>query len=61
MEAAYRDVAGATLRTMPTAIGAVESRIIDRDEAAAHMPRLLHAIAGRVGLRQYVLVRRVTG
>ena len=38
----------------------VEPRIIDRDEAAAHMPRVLHFLAGRLGLRQYVLVRRVS-
>ena len=38
----------------------IEPRIIDRDEAAAHMPGLLHVLAGRLGLRQYVLVRRVS-
>lgn len=37
-----------------------EPRIIDRDEAAAHMPRLLRIAAGGLGLRQYVLVRRLT-
>jgi deazaflavin-dependent oxidoreductase (nitroreductase family) len=37
----------------------VEPRVIDRDEAADHMPRVLHVVAGRFGLRQYVLVRRI--
>jgi deazaflavin-dependent oxidoreductase (nitroreductase family) len=37
-----------------------EPRIIDRDEAAAHMPRFLRFVAGRLGLRQYVLVRRIS-
>lgn len=37
-----------------------EPRIIERDEAATHMPWLLRILAGRLGLRQYVLVRRVT-
>ena len=37
----------------------MEPRIVDRDEAAAHMPRVLHRIAGTFGLRQFVLVRRI--
>jgi deazaflavin-dependent oxidoreductase (nitroreductase family) len=36
-----------------------DPQIVDSDAAAAHMPRLLHFIAGRLGLRQYVLVRRL--
>jgi deazaflavin-dependent oxidoreductase (nitroreductase family) len=51
---------GGSLRFAGKEHQVVEPRIIDRDEAAALMPRLLHAVAGRLGLRQYVLVRRVT-
>jgi deazaflavin-dependent oxidoreductase (nitroreductase family) len=35
-----------------------EPRIVDR-EGAAHLPRPLRFVAGRLGLRQYVLVRRL--
>lgn len=38
----------------------VGPRIIDRDEAAAHLPLPLRFVAGRLGLRQYVMVRRVS-
>ena len=34
--------------------------LIDRDEAAAYLPPPLRFVAGRLGLRQYVTVRRVT-
>jgi hypothetical protein len=34
-----------------------DPQIIDREAAAAHLPRLLRSIAGRLGLRQYVVVR----
>ena len=33
--------------------------IIDGDAAAAHLPRVLRFVAGRIGLRQYVLVHKV--
>ena len=33
--------------------------IIDRDAAADYLPRVLRFVAGRIGLRQYVLVRKV--
>jgi deazaflavin-dependent oxidoreductase (nitroreductase family) len=34
-----------------------EPRVVDHDEARAHMPKLLGLLSGRLGLRQYVLVR----
>ena len=37
----------------------VEPRIVEREEAAAHLPLPLRFVAGRLGLRQYVMVRRV--
>jgi deazaflavin-dependent oxidoreductase (nitroreductase family) len=33
--------------------------IIDGDAAAAHLPRVLRFVAGRIGLRQFVLVHQV--
>ena len=38
----------------------VEPRIVDRDVAAAYLPLPLRFVAGRLGLRQYVMVRRVS-
>jgi deazaflavin-dependent oxidoreductase (nitroreductase family) len=38
----------------------VEPRIVDREEAGTHLPLPLRALAGRLGLRQYVMVRRVS-
>lgn len=37
-----------------------EPRIVDRDVAAAHLPAPLRFIARRLGLREYVLVRRLS-
>jgi deazaflavin-dependent oxidoreductase (nitroreductase family) len=37
----------------------VEPRIVDREAAGAHLPLLLRIVAGRLGLREYVMVRRV--
>jgi deazaflavin-dependent oxidoreductase (nitroreductase family) len=37
-----------------------EPRIVDREVAAAHLPALFRFLAGRLGLRQYVLVRRAS-
>ena len=37
-----------------------EPRIIDSEAAAAHLPALIRFVAGRLGLRQWVLVRRVS-
>lgn len=36
-----------------------EPRIVEGEGAAAHLPPLIRFLAGRLGLRQYVLVRRV--
>lgn len=33
-------------------------RVVDREVAAAHLPALLRIVAGRLGIRNYVLVRR---
>ena len=38
----------------------VEPRIVDREVAAAYLPLPLRFVAGRLGLRQYVMVRRVS-
>lgn len=38
-----------------------ELRIIEGEEAAAHLPAVVRFVAGRLGLRQYVLVRRISG
>jgi deazaflavin-dependent oxidoreductase (nitroreductase family) len=36
-----------------------EPRVIDREDAQALLPRLVRFLAARVGIRQFVLVRRV--
>ena len=51
---------GGTLRFAGREHRIAQPRIIDRDEAASHMPRILHGIAGLFGLRQFVLVRRIS-
>ena len=33
--------------------------IVDREVAAAHLPAVLRIVAGRLGLRNYVVVRRI--
>jgi deazaflavin-dependent oxidoreductase (nitroreductase family) len=38
-----------------------EPRIVNGDVAAAYLPPLLRFVVGRLGLRQYVLVRRLPG
>lgn len=38
----------------------VEPRIVDGDAAAAYLPLPLRFMAGRLGLRDYVIVRRVS-
>ena len=35
-----------------------EPRVVEGAEAAAHLPPLVRFIAGRLGLRQFVLVQR---
>ena len=51
---------GGSLRSHGREYRIVEPRIADRDEAAAHLPLPLRFVAGRLGLRQYVIVRRVS-
>jgi len=36
-----------------------EPRIVEGEVAAANLPPLVRVVAGRLGLRQYVLVRRI--
>jgi len=36
-----------------------EPRVVDREVAATYLPAVLRFLAGRLGLRNYVLVRRV--
>ena len=36
-----------------------EPRIVDGEAAAAHLPPLIRFLARRLGLRQFVLVRRI--
>jgi deazaflavin-dependent oxidoreductase (nitroreductase family) len=36
-----------------------EPRVVDRDVAAAHLPAVLRIVAGRLGIRHYVVVRRL--
>ena len=38
-----------------------DPRIVEGEAAAAHLPWLVRILAGRLGLRQYVLVRRIGG
>jgi deazaflavin-dependent oxidoreductase (nitroreductase family) len=38
----------------------IDPQIVDRDVAATHMPRVLHFVAGHLGLRQFVLVKRIS-
>ncbi len=35
-----------------------DPRVVEGQDAAAHLPRLIRVVAGRLGLRQFVLVRR---
>jgi deazaflavin-dependent oxidoreductase (nitroreductase family) len=38
----------------------VEPRLVDRDEARAVLPGWVWSVSGRIGLRQFVMVRRVS-
>ena len=51
---------GGSMRSHGREYRIVEPRIVDREEAAAHLPLPLRFVAGRLGLRQYVIVRRLT-
>ena len=51
---------GGSIRSAGREHRIVEPRIIDADAAAAFLPLPLRFVAGRLGLRQYVLVRRLS-
>ena len=48
---------GGSLRSHGREYQIVEPRIVDREAAGAHLPAPLRFVAGRLGLRQYVMVR----
>ena len=50
---------GGSLRSHGREYPIVEPRIVDRDIAGAYLPPHLRFAANRLGLRQYVMVRRV--
>ena len=51
---------GGSLRSHGREYRIVEPRIVDREIAGAYLPLYLRLLAGRLGLRQYVMVRRAT-
>jgi deazaflavin-dependent oxidoreductase (nitroreductase family) len=50
---------GGSLRSQGREYRIVEPRIVDREVAVAHLPLPLRFLTGWLGLRQYVIVRRV--
>jgi deazaflavin-dependent oxidoreductase (nitroreductase family) len=50
---------GGSLRSHGREYRIVEPRIVDREAAGAYLPSYLRFAAGRLGLRQYVMVRCV--
>jgi deazaflavin-dependent oxidoreductase (nitroreductase family) len=50
---------GGSLRSHGREFRIVEPRIVDREVAGAHLPLPLRFAAARLGLRDYVIVRRV--
>ena len=38
-----------------------EPRLVDGEDAAAHLPAVIRFVSGRLGLRHFVLVRRISG
>jgi deazaflavin-dependent oxidoreductase (nitroreductase family) len=38
-----------------------EPRLVEGEEAAAHLPALIRFVSGGLGLRHFVLVRRISG
>lgn len=40
--------------------GITDPRIIDREDARAYLPAFVRFLASRLGLRQFILVRRIT-
>ena len=50
---------GGSLRSHGREYAIVEPRIVDREAAAAPLPFPLRLLAGRLGLREYVMVRSI--
>jgi deazaflavin-dependent oxidoreductase (nitroreductase family) len=50
---------GGTLRSGGREYRIVEPRVVDRAAASADLPRLIRFLSGRLGLRQWIRVRRV--
>jgi deazaflavin-dependent oxidoreductase (nitroreductase family) len=38
-----------------------EPRLVEGEEAGAHLPAVIRFVSGRLGLRHFVLVRRISG
>ena len=38
-----------------------DPRLVEGEEAAAHLPAIIRFVSGRLGLRHFVLVRRISG
>ncbi|MGZ8704937.1 MAG: nitroreductase family deazaflavin-dependent oxidoreductase [Aeromicrobium sp.] len=51
---------GGAIRFAGREYGVTEPRIVDHDEAKAHLGRVLAFVTARLGLRQYVLVGEVS-
>ncbi|HKB28307.1 MAG TPA: nitroreductase family deazaflavin-dependent oxidoreductase [Candidatus Limnocylindrales bacterium] len=51
---------GGSLRFAGREYPFTEPRLVDHDVARAHLPRVLGFVTARIGLRQYVLVKRVS-
>ena len=49
---------GGGLRFAGREYGIAEPKVVDRDAAAAFLPAALRIVAGRLGIRNYVLVRQ---
>jgi deazaflavin-dependent oxidoreductase (nitroreductase family) len=52
---------GGSLRFAGREYGIAEPQIVEHDEAKTHLPGILAFVTARLGLRQYVLVREVSG
>jgi deazaflavin-dependent oxidoreductase (nitroreductase family) len=51
---------GGSLRFAGDEYRIAEPRIVDREVAAAFLPAVVRIVAGRLGIRNYVLVRRLS-
>jgi deazaflavin-dependent oxidoreductase (nitroreductase family) len=52
---------GGSLRWAGREYQITEPRVIDRDDATAHLPAFVRFLSRRLGLRQFVLVRQQAG